>query len=398
VPDSREAALRLIEGSNQNLIVVTGHVEDNAFVVRPASGSGFTVPFVDIQRAADATRSQVLLLGCRIACATRFSGAVTDIFQPDVIAALSDLDSTGDVLSLLRHLSEKVGPLLIQEDQGGGFRVIDAAFARGQDSKLTRRGALLVRLMLQVGPSGGVPVLATLSGITLAMFLDRALAVLVIVLLLPWVLVLLLDVGPVRAWRLIKEDRAERLGLKDKLARIRGRALPVYAFFGPWVVITRVAIIFGALFLSIFLLIASPIGGIVAWTVAISATINLRKRWASLGTGEATPGFFQILLLMGLPLLLVASAVGILGAAAAWAMSPNVPVVSELSIEDAWDAFIPIAIGITSVSVLYALTYLSRFYLLLVICRYGIRILRGPGALLVWLERRVLHAVVPHAG
>ena len=278
VPDSREAALRLIEGSNQNLIVVTGHVEDNAFVVHPTTGPGFTVPFVDIRKAADATRSQVLLLGCQVACTTPFSGAVTDIFQSDVLPALSDLDSTGNVLSLLGHLSKKVGPLLIQEDQDGGFQVIDAAFARGQNSKLTRRGALLVRLVLQVGPAGGAPILDTLSGITLGMFLDRAAAVFVIVPLFGWLLVFAFGVGPVRAWRLIKEDRAERLGLKDKLARIRGRALPVYAFFGPWVVITRVAMIFGALFLSIVLLIASPMGGIVAWTVAISATINLRRR------------------------------------------------------------------------------------------------------------------------
>lgn len=137
IPDSREAALRMIAESGQNLIVVTGHVEHDAFVVRPATGSGFTVPFADIQQAADAGRSKVLFLGCRVACENPLSGPLKDIYQPDIIDVLSDLDTTGNALSLMQQLSQKVGPLLIQEDHGGGFRVIDAAFARGQDFRVT---------------------------------------------------------------------------------------------------------------------------------------------------------------------------------------------------------------------------------------------------------------------
>ena len=289
IPDSRDAALRMLAESDRNLIVVTGHVEDDAFVVRPAVGPAFTVPFADIQRAADGTQSEVLMLGCRVACAAPYSGPVKDIYQADVIGVLSDLDTKGTALALLQRLSEKVGPLLIQEDHGG-FRVIEAAFAQGQNSAAVRSGAFVARLALHGMAPEGRSWLAALSGFGAWDFVALICRTILIGSLLGWIATLLLGVGPVRAWRLIREDRAERLGLDDTLAPIRGRSLALYAVFGPWVVIGNAMINLGALFLSMGMLLASPVGGIVAWTVAIGVTADLRRRWPSLQFGASTPG------------------------------------------------------------------------------------------------------------
>ena len=91
---------------------------------------------------------------------------------------------------------------------------------------------------------------------------------------------------------------------------------------------------------------------------------------------------------MGLPLLLMTCIAGALGAASAWGFSPNVPVLSELDLQDAWDAGVPIAVGVVAVSLLYALAYKLRLYQVLMICGLTAQIVTAfPGAQLAWLER-----------
>ncbi len=86
-----------------------------------------------------------------------------------------------------------------------------------------------------------------------------------------------------------------------------------------------------------------------------------------------------------------------LGAVIAWTMSPNLPIPSDLDFEDASDAALPIGVGVTSASLLYALAYWLRFERLLAICGLTARALTAvPGAPLIWLERHVLRVSTLH--
>jgi len=391
-PAGRAEALRLVSQSREKLLVITGHVEADAFVVRsPTGAEEFRVPIDEIYRAAEAAHSEALLLGCRVACATSHTGPLRDVTADAVIHALASVDPAANAMSFLQQLSGHAGPLLIQDDHRGGFLIIDDADARWRNAKWAA-GTEPVRLAIQ--PTGqnvsavfaedgewdARPVLTILAKVLLA---GPFIAV------LGWpVLMLCFGMGPEGGWREIKKQRSLTLKLEDELAPIPDRAILLYLAFGPWVPINNAIVKLATLAMNSILLIHCPLGAVAIVIVALIAVFRTRLRLNRMPRKDRA-SVFTLYLVLATPLLF-----GAWGAATVTEalFTPDVPTyLPRTDIAFASSDMIPDGIAIAAACSLYALALWLRYAALLGVCSAIFGFLIGwPCLSLAWVEARLL--------
>jgi hypothetical protein len=96
------ALARTLEGMRGGVLVVVGHVEDNAFVLRSAAGATVrTLRFSDLEDLAAASDVKIISAGCSSYCGgatAGFARQVTDAQMAEAIKAAFDTDTTGALL------------------------------------------------------------------------------------------------------------------------------------------------------------------------------------------------------------------------------------------------------------------------------------------------------------
>lgn len=286
-PTSIDAVLDTIRGRREKLLVITGHVEGDDFVVRSAvdGAEEYRVAIDDVYRAARASDSEVLLLGCNVACVADRTGPLEEVSARQVIEALASTHPSGTAVDLLRTLADNVGPLLIRDDHGGGFRVIEDADARTR-ARWRRAGTGSLRVVVELN---GAPRLA--QPWDPVEMLTRALALLLLVALGGWPALFLVGIGPRHGWQEIKAARAAYLRLEAAASvAIPKPVAPLYLVLGPWIVVNEYLVAFA------LLLAVVPITFLCAPTAAAIPALALLAAWR---TGTAARGLLGSGLTLG---------------------------------------------------------------------------------------------------
>jgi hypothetical protein len=382
-PVTRADALKLISQSREKLLVIAGHVEGNDFVVRSLTGQEeFHISIDAIYHGATVAKSEVLLLGCRVACATTHTGPVHDITADGVIKALSMVDPNANALAFLKQLADKAGPLLIQDDHRGGFLVIDDAVSRQKNLKWSI-GIQPVRLAILAADSENNEPWAqrVLLGPTV---------VILIVSLSGWLLLLFMSgLGPRRAWRSVKQQRALVRKLDDELSPVPRRVIVMYILFGPWSIIWGLCVYcFTVIIVWLMVYTCAPLG-LVILGLPLFPVFRARRVWKHI-TSEPRPSFSDVYMAIIMSLVTCSIVVGII-MYCPYAFFVTIyyhhPIAAFFSLPDT----VPLAIGFILSSVVFALTIWMRFWKFIGICAATNGVLLGwPAWVLGWLEKGLM--------
>lgn len=270
-PATKAEALNIIRRNREALLVVTGHVEGADFVVRtPMGQEAYRLPIAELHAAAEGTKSEVLLLGCQVACAVAHTGPLQNITADAVIRALQGLDPDQSAFQFLNTLADHAGPLLIQEDHRGGFILIDDAVTRASD-KAWSRTVSPVRFAVDAATGSEIFVQSSRIwswGRVFALIGSGLLFILIVLAVAPilgWIYAPLLGLGPKGVWRSVKKERAAVFAGIDELDPVPWPSRAAYVVYGAWVpVLQRL----GALLLLLGLILFAT----VSW-VALLATM-----------------------------------------------------------------------------------------------------------------------------
>ncbi|WP_147707710.1 hypothetical protein [Microvirga massiliensis] len=404
-PASREDAIKLIGGAREKLLVIVGHVEEPDFVVRSLTGKEeYRIPIDEIYTQAKEAQSEVLLLGCRVACVSTRTGPLVDIAAEDVVVALSAVDPEKSALSLIETLANKTGPMLIQDDHRGGFLLIDEAASRSANAKWNY-GSVFARMTLpyvsgtETGTGASALSAPQTLGSTIAQGFLIVTAALIFLPLSGWVLVILFGIGPRRAWHMLKEWRATILELDDPTSPIEGVAIPIYATLGPLMLVALILSRIGLLGIGGGLFVACMPSGLVMLLLPAFMHMRLRRLSARKGIG--------INLSLGTTYLTAGAPLIFLAALTSCAVSYILHLIGWEGVPDLFDFdrfesnltsgkfMIPTGIGIGIVSSVHLVALLRwPFQLIYASAMASSVLLEWPARLMKWLERGVENVVV----
>jgi hypothetical protein len=260
---------------------VTGHIEGDAFVVRPLlGGAPFQVPIKDIYARAASANSEVLLLGCRAACAVAHTGPLHDITAQAVIAGLQTLDPHLSALDFFKRLSERAGPILIQDDHRGGFMILDDLVGRRDNLKWAQGGGL-VRMSAQASRTESGVYVRTANLWTIERAMTTAVKVLLFLLiaapLLGWAYAVLLGLGPKRVWKQIKKARSQCLDGADPLQPIPMPSRALYVLYGPWISVVHTIGSLALLFAIVIFAVASWPAALLTLIMMLASAVRLSE-------------------------------------------------------------------------------------------------------------------------
>jgi hypothetical protein len=222
--DSDARLTAALANARQRLVVLVGHVENDAFVLRGSNNAVvLEQKLEEVHRAIGEAHSVALLMGCNAACNLALTGPTQLIDAFDVIQGLSRATTTSTPMAFLDQLASKVGSMHIDTDLLGRLRAVSAVPKTASDRAAT--GASFGRVLFSSELSSPL----TLAGLARALVVGVPLAA-----IMGWVMLFFFGLGPRRAWRLIKETYASANGRGEhEIETLSKTEKFLLALFGP---------------------------------------------------------------------------------------------------------------------------------------------------------------------
>lgn len=222
--DSDERLTAALRKARQRLVVVVGHVEDEAFVLQAPNNALVLQQKLDnVHQAIDDAQSVALLMGCNVACDLGLTGPTQVIDAYDVIRGLSEGPTANTPMAFLVRLAEKVGPMHIDTDFFGRLRAVSSVTKTTSDRVAT--GASFGRVLFSFKLN---------TPLTLDQVVLSVIVAVPWLTLMGWILLFLFGLGPRRAWRLTKEAYAASTGRgEEEIDKLSHAETILLLLFGP---------------------------------------------------------------------------------------------------------------------------------------------------------------------
>src|SRR5215813_248987 len=217
----------------QRLVVVVGHVENNAFVVRaPDNAILLKHEITNVHQAIDAGESVAVLMGCDIACKVPASGPIEAIDAFQVLDGLTGGITGKTPMEFLTVLADTVGPLYIDTDVLGRLRVASAAATHFSD-RLARGGPIIrVLFASELSPATTLTEMVATVILAVPMFW-----------IFGWIALIPLGISPRVVWRTIKENYASSVGRDESEIEYLSKIERVLLYaFGPAALVVVMAV------------------------------------------------------------------------------------------------------------------------------------------------------------